>query len=426
MQTIPHTETFDSTLAFVQNGYEFISSRCRQLDSDIFRTRIMLRPVYCVTGADAAQMFYEPGRFTRVGAMPPTTLSLLQDHGSVLTLDDEEHARRKEMFMALMGPSRLAEMVELFEAEWSRRLAQWRQRGRIRLQDEVEEVLCASVCRWAGIELDERRTHLLTLELRAMIEGAGSVGPRNWNANLLRQRTEHWARELIRKARQQADHWPHTPLQVIARHTGPRGHIPDIRTAAVELLNLLRPVVAVGRYIAYIAHALHRRPDLTARMRAGDQELAAVFVQEVRRYYPFFPVVGGIAREDFSWREYRFSRGDWLLLDLHGTNHDPRLWSHPDQFHPEQFATWNVSPFTFVPQGGGRFSSGHRCAGEWLTIELLKSALRMLLGMDYRVPPQDLRIPLSRMPAGIRSRFIVEQVGSAEKMERVKGIEPSS
>lgn len=411
MKHIPHTPTFDSSLAFLQNGYEFISRRCREYQSDIFQTRIMLRPVYCVTGAEAAQMFYQPGRFTRIGAMPPTTLSLLQDHSSVLTLDAEQHARRKEMFMAMMGPARLSEMVELFEAQWQCRLPRWQNRGRIRLQDEVEEVLCASVCQWAGVQLSERASHLLTLELRTMIEGAGSIGPRNWNAQLLRQRTEYWARDQIRQAREHGDEGrPHTPLQMIAWHTGPRGHIPDLKTAAVELLNLLRPVVAVGRYIAYAALALHQHPDYERRLRRGDEELAAIFVQEVRRFYPFFPVVGGIAREAFDWRDYTFKRGDWVLLDLHGTNHDPRLWSHPNEFHPEQFAHWNVSAYSFIPQGGGQFSNGHRCAGEWLTIELLKSGLRMLLAMQYRVPPQDVRIPLSRMPAGIKSRFLIEQI----------------
>lgn len=412
MTHIPHTRAFDSSLAFLQNGYEFISRHCREYHSDIFQTRIMLRRAYCVTGAEAAQMFYEPGRFTRVGAMPPTTLSLLQDHGSVLTLDDAQHARRKEMFMALMGPARLGEMIDLFEAQWHRRLQQWQRQDQIRLQDEVEEVLCASVLQWVGLPQTERQAHLRTLELRAMIEGAGSIGPRNWNAQLVRQRTEHWAREQIRRARKQVDGGqPRTPLQVIAWHTGPRGHIPDLKTAAVELLNLLRPVVAVGRYIAYAALALHQHLQYRERLRQGEQGLAHNFVQEVRRFYPFFPVAGGIARQSFSWKGHEFNPGDWLLLDLHGTNHDPRLWPRADSFYPEQFAQWDQSPWNFIPQGGGDFSHGHRCAGEWLTIQLMESALQMLTRhMNYRVPTQDLRIPLSRMPATINSRLVIDQV----------------
>lgn len=412
MTHIPHTPAFDSSLAFLHNGYEFISRHCHEYHSDIFRTRIMLRPVYCVTGADAAQMFYTPGRFTRVGAMPPTTLSLLQDHGSVLTLNDQQHARRKEMFMALMGPARLAELVDLFEAQWHRRLQRWQDQGRIRLQDEVEEALCASVCQWAGLQQTEREAHLRTLELRAMIEGAGSIGPRNWNAQLVRQRTEHWARGQIRRAREQGDEGrPYTPLQMIAQHTGPRGHIPDLKTAAVELLNMLRPTVAVGRYIAFAALALHQHPQYRERLANGEEGLAAMFVQEVRRFYPFFPVVGGVARQRFNWQEHSFNPGDWVLLDLHGTNHDPRLWPRADRFYPEQFAQWDQSPYNFIPQGGGDFSHGHRCAGEWLTIKLMVSALQMLARhMNYRVPAQDLRVPLSRMPATINSRFVIDQV----------------
>ena len=419
MTHIPRTPAFDCSKAFLDNGYQFISERCREYASDIFQTRIMLRPVYCVSGEDAARMFYVPGRFTRNGAMPPTTLSLLQDHGSVLTLDDEEHARRKEMFMGLMGPARLAQLMELFEAEWRRRIPVWQRQPSVILQDEVEQVLCQSVCQWVGISLDEDELRQRTAELTAMIEGAGSIGPRNWKGQLLRQRTERWAREQIRAARGlSGEDRPHTPLEVIAHHTALHGHHPDYKTAAVELLNLLRPVVAVARYITFSALALHRYPQYRERLAHAEPGLAEMFVQEVRRYYPFFPVVGGIAREPFSWREHQFQAGDWILLDLHGTNHDPRLWQQPHDFHPEQFASWDRSPFNFIPQGGGEYSHGHRCAGEWLTIELLKSALHLLTtSMRYEVPAQNLDISLSRMPATIHSRFIISQVHPAGSVQ---------
>ncbi|WP_185266178.1 cytochrome P450 [Halopseudomonas xiamenensis] len=409
---IPRTSAFDSSKAFLDNGYRFISEHCREYRSDIFQTRIMLRPVYCLTGEDAARMLYVPGRFTRQRAMPPTTLSLLQDHGSVLTLDDEEHARRKEMFMGLMGPARLAQLMTLFEEQWQRQIPRWQGQPSVTLQDEVERILCHSVCRWVGIHLDEHELQQRTAELTAMIEGAGSIGPRNWKGQLLRQRTERWARQQIRAARSQSSgDRPHTPLEVIAHHTALHGHHPDYKTAAVELLNLLRPVVAVARYITFSALALHQHPQYRERLGNGEPGLAELFVQEVRRFYPFFPVVGGLVRQPFTWRDHHFRSGDWMLLDLHGTNHDPRTWPQPDSFCPEQFANWDKSPFNFIPQGGGEYSHGHRCAGEWLTIELLKSALHLLTTrMTYQVPAQNLEISLSRMPATIHSRFIIEQV----------------
>src|SRR5688572_22901840 len=79
--------TFDATLAAVRQGYDFIANRRERLGSDAFTTRAMLRKVTCVMGEDAARMFYAPGRFTRVGAMPVMTLMLLQDFDSVQMLD---------------------------------------------------------------------------------------------------------------------------------------------------------------------------------------------------------------------------------------------------------------------------------------------------------------------------------------------------
>ncbi|MDF2096949.1 hypothetical protein [Aquibaculum arenosum] len=79
---VPRLEGFDHTLPFLREGYDFISRRCDRLQSDRFLTRLMLRPVLCTRGAEAAEMVYEGGRFTRQGALPPTTLRLLQDKGS--------------------------------------------------------------------------------------------------------------------------------------------------------------------------------------------------------------------------------------------------------------------------------------------------------------------------------------------------------
>lgn len=68
-------------------------------------------------------------------------------------------------------------------------------------------------------------------------------------------------------------------------------------------------------------------------------------------------------------------------------------------------------PFYLIPQGGGDYNTGHRCAGEWITIEIMKTALHILTtSMTYDVPKQDLRISLSRIPTLPRSRFIISNV----------------
>ena len=152
-------------------------------------------------------------------------------------------------------------------------------------------------------------------------------------------------------------------------------------------------------------------PECRQTLVADDDGDLERFVQEVRRFYPFFLAVGGRVQRAFDWRGHHFAKGAWVLLDIYGTNHDPRIWEEPQTFRPDRFRQWNGSPFNLVPQGGGDFDHGHRCAGEWITIALMKTAVRLLTtGMRYDVPEQDLRIDLSRMPAQPESRFMIRNV----------------
>lgn len=117
------------------------------------------------------------------------------------------------------------------------------------------------------------------------------------------------------------------------------------------------------------------------------------------------------ARRDFEWNGYRFPRGRRVMLDLYGTNRDPRVWDAPEEFRPERFRHWDGSPFNFIPQGGGDHGLNHRCPGEWITIELLKVSCRLLTEtIVYDVPDQDLEIDTRRLPAIPKSRFVMSNV----------------
>ncbi|SIE95158.1 Fatty-acid peroxygenase [Mycobacteroides abscessus subsp. abscessus] len=74
-----------------------------------------------------------------------------------------------------------------------------------------------------------------------------------------------------------------------------------------------------------------------------------MFVQEVRRFYPFGPFLGAIVRKDFIWNEAEFKEGMLVLLDIYGTNHDPLLWEEPYEFRPERFGNWDGSLFDLIP-----------------------------------------------------------------------------
>lgn len=412
MSQIPRDKSLDSTLALLREGYTFVSRRCRHYRSDIFETRLMLRKAVCIMGEEATRIFYQAGRFTRKGALPVTTRKLLQDEGSLQLLDGEAHRRRKRNFMSLMTPERIERLADATAEEWRASLERWEVADEVVLHREVEEILCRAVCEWAGVPLSEPEVRRRTREFAAMIDGAGAFGPRNWWGMLLRARTDRWIRGVVEQVRAgRLDVPDGSAAQVISWHREPGGELLDMEVAAAELLDVLRPTVAVARFVTFAAVALYEHPESRQRLRAGEDDYLELFVHEVRRFYPFIPFVAGRALQEFDWRGHRFAKGTWVLLDLYGTNHDARIWDEPEAFRPERFRTWDKSAFNFIPQGGGDHYEDHRCPGEWITIELMKVALRFLTGsVEYDVPEQDLRISLSRIPAIPKSRFVITNV----------------
>ena len=54
---------------------------------------------------------------------------------------------------------------------------------------------------------------------------------------------------------------------------------------------------------------------------------------------------------------------------------------------------------------------GHRCAGEWVTIEVMKVSLDFLANrMDYEVPDQDLSFSMVSIPSIPHSKVVIKNV----------------
>lgn len=149
----------------------------------------------------------------RHGAIPSPVLSTLFGHGAVHTLDGDAHRQRKSLFLALVTPESVASLVACVAAAWEDTVVGWRAGREVVLFDEASRALTAGVRRWAGVPVE---TH-----------------------------------------------------DVVARHRDADGELLDPHTAAVELLNIIRPTVSVCWFVAYAGHALHRWPQHREPLRAG-------------------------------------------------------------------------------------------------------------------------------------------------------------
>jgi fatty-acid peroxygenase len=402
----------DSTLALLRNPYRFISERAKACGEDVFETRIMLRRTICMTGPEAATVFYDPARFQRAGAAPARLQKTLFGRGGVQGLDGQLHRTRKECFLAITSPARVDDLAATVSAHWATAARRWTDMDEVTLYPEMQRVLTTAACSWAGAPLADSEAETRTRQISALFDAAGAVGPRHWRARRARKEADLWAQGIIEGIRAgDSQIPPDAAAYVLATHRTADGQRLPARIAAVELLNVIRPTVAVSVYITFVAHALARSPGWRRRLAAGDGTEDAWFVQEVRRFYPFFPAVAAVVREDFVWRGQHFPRGRRTLLDLHGINHDPRAWRHPDQFDPDRFRTWEADPYTLVPQGGGDVREHHRCPGEPVSLRLMTIAVDFLTRrLDYVAAVPDEPIDDTRLPALPRDGFRLREV----------------
>jgi len=412
MPKIPSTLGFDSTLALLVDGYEFIPKRCDRLQSDVFQTRFLLKETICFRGKEAAQVFYDTEKFSRKKAAPKHVKKTLLGEGGVQGLDGQKHRQRKEIFMLLMTPEHMEYLGDLTEQQWYEYARKWEQQEQVVLFHELEKLLCQAVCTWSGVPLPESEVVQRTQDMSAMIDGSGGVGLRNWQGVWARNRAEDWMKDVLTQIRNRQLEVPeNTAAHTFAWHRDEQGNLMDLHAAAVDLLNVLRPTVAIARYITFAALALHQHPEYRSQLQSNEANYQELFTQEVRRFFPFFPFAAACVSHDFDWQGYHFPEGVRVLLDLYGTNRDPDLWENPETFFPERFVHWEENSFDFIPQGGGNYYTNHRCAGEWVTIRLVKRALNFLVNqLDYDIPSQNLNIDLSRIPAIPESRLIISNI----------------
>lgn len=406
----------DSTPGIFFKGYSYFHDQFVERKTDIFETRLFFKKAIVMRGEQAAKIFYDTGKFSREGATPNRFKKTLLGEGGVQGLNEEEHEHRKSMFMQIMNGDSIDHLEQTFEDHLDRAITEWQKQEKIIFFEEIEKVLFLAACDWVDVPLKnpkEVRKH--KEELSQMIDGSGGMGSRHQKGRKARKNAEKWIMKLVTEKRKKEKKSPGSSiLSQFSFHRDLKGKLLKKKIVAVEILNLLRPIVAIARYITFAAHALHEHPQYRERLRRDQNKLDLYFVQEVRRFYPFFPFVAAKVKEDFEWKGVKFSKDRRVLLDLYATQHHEKIWTNPNAFYAERFATWDGSAFNFIPQGGGDFIHNHRCAGEWITINLTRIALdALVIKMAYEVPKQDLEIDLSRIPAIPKSRFIMKNVRKA-------------
>ncbi|WP_157001372.1 cytochrome P450 [Agromyces laixinhei] len=416
--------TADDTFAFVTQGYDFgrhVWIRAQSRAARAVPLRLLFENALLVRGEAAVQLFYDESEMRRYGAMPAIVQETLFGHGSVHSLDGADHRHRKSTFLELAyDGDQVSRLLPHLEREWQVELDAWLAGGDRSAYDAAVGALGRAVMRWAGLPGTAAAKTRWAARLAQLVDGFGvPYSPEFLLAWCNRIWSDRHARLLIEAVREGAlEAEPGTALFEWAWHRGLDDELLSSRLAGIELQNVLRPAIAVARFVAFAAKELHDRPEWRERIAAETAErgrltegpLASAFAQETRRTAPFVPMLPARAKVDVEFGGECAAAGDRLLLDILGTDTDEQSWERAGEFDPERFISiddWEAIT-AFVPQGGGHPTTGHRCPGEKITIAGLAAAVAVISDPRLSIAHGGLEVNRRRLPtkpaSGVRVR----------------------
>ncbi|QGU06147.1 Fatty-acid peroxygenase [Corynebacterium occultum] len=397
MSTPPKIRT-EQALNLLKHGYLFTSRVRRKAgahpnaDTPVNLT-LMGKRATLLRGEEGVKLFYDTDKVKRAGAMPKFIQVPLFGSGAVHTLDGEAHRVRKNALAdQVYEDEPVARFKTLVAEEVQTTLDRWRQQpGNV--YDDFALAYGRAAFRWAGISVSTPEMERQARSLSRLLDNFGTPkgNPVAW---VERWRADRWYRSLIAGVRAGEINAPaSSALASMAELRDEHGELVDEHTAGVELQNLTRPTIAVSRFAAFAAVSLVEHPEWAERIRvAAGEELidipeATAFAQEVRRTYPFVPMLPALATTDTEIKGCPIRRGQRILLDILGTNTAHTEWEDADTFDPARFLDAGDAEQlgAFIPQGGGEVRSGHRCPGEKIAVTALSVGVAALARSEVQV-----------------------------------------
>lgn len=413
--TVPHmvNPVQDDALLLLTRGYDAGAEIWKRARSGARAApmRILGKDALLVRGAEGVRLFYDEHLVRRHRAMPLFIQESLFGHGSVHSLDGEEHRQRKATFLDVAyDDAHVVRLEPYLEREWQHEVEAWHGGGERSAYRAAVGAIGRAMQRWAGLPGTADAKTRWAHRQAQIVDGFGVPYSPEYLVTLInRVWSDRHASALIEAVRAGTlEAKEGTALHAWAWHRDADGEQLPPRRAGIELQNSFRPAIAVARFAAFAAKELHERPEWRERIAAETAErgrltggpLATAFAHEVRRTAPFVPMLPARAVRDVELDGQRVGPGGLVFLDVLGTDLDDASWSSATAFEPERFA--GVDDFesidAFVPQGGGHSSTGHRCPGEKITLATLTSAIAALSDPRVTILGEGLDVNRRRMP----------------------------
>jgi cytochrome P450 len=341
----------------------------------------------------------------------------------LVTAEGEAWRRQQRLLRPFLTPRAAATYANLVVEAVDKKRARWMREPEVDLHAEMVDVSLEVVCRGLfGLDAAKVQTFI-----REAAEGV-----QQWHSDCealclpfphymptyenfrYRKKTRALDRAvyaLIRDTRESGGDG-HALLGAMLRikdEDGTSIHDREIRDQVVTLFLAGHDTTASS--LAFALYELGYRPDLQARIAAGDTECLEQVLKETLRLYPAVHLIARTALRDVELGPYLVRRGEEVVVPLYVMHRSPRLFPRPDDFEPERWAGSPEQPpchrHAHLP-----FSTGPRvCAGQAVANVELRAAVSEVL-RHFRLAPLGPRAPRVRSkmtitpaPGSTRVRF---------------------
>ncbi|MGW6118498.1 cytochrome P450 [Nocardia sp. NPDC055165] len=326
-------------------------------------------------------------------------LGALLGPGSVFSLDDDPHRRRRRLLSPLFHGKRMREYEALIEREYAAEAATWSENTEFPILPATVRITLNIILRAVfGAEGEELAA------LRRLMPALGDVGSRvatgrgigfgrgrSARTRLDEHRAEYDA--LIAKLISRALADPCLPDREDILALLLRNHYEDAEPMShSDIADELATLLTAGNEtsantLAWTLERLRRHPAALARLvtdlDAGRDEVLQRTIWEVQRVRP---VIGTVSRQvkapSLELGEWVIPRGHRVIVSMALIHGDEAVYPDPEVFDPDRFRGSRPDLMSWLPYGGGN----RRCVGSDFADTEMKVVLRSLL-RDFELLP---------------------------------------
>jgi cytochrome P450 len=132
--------------------------------------------------------------------------------------------------------------------------------------------------------------------------------------------------------------------------------------------------------LPWALHELATRPDVQARVHdeldAGGHAYLDGVIKETMRLHPVISAIGRVLQRPHRIAGWDLPAGTLVSPSIYLAHRDPGAWLEPERFDPTRFLDARISPYAYLPFGGG----ARRCIGMAFALYELQIVLATVLG----------------------------------------------